>query len=269
MKLRAPAVKEAALALGLDVHQPVKVKTGNLDAWLRAREVDIAVVLAYGRILPRAVLDVPRLGCVNLHASLLPKFRGAAPIQYAIWSGDTTTGISLMQMEEGLDTGPVFCRRELAIDASDDAGTLAARLAELAQTVVEQDLPRVLSGELRAVPQDEALASLAPPIEKAECALDFNKSAAELGRQIRALSPRPGATARLAERRLRITQAAECPLPAPAPPGRIEIWDKKRILVATGSGTLEILRAQLEGRKELAAQDLANGRVVGEGDILG
>lgn len=269
MKLRAPAVKEAALELGLKVHQPVKVKTGNLHEWLRERSVDIAVVLAYGRILPQAVLDAPTRGCVNLHASLLPRFRGAAPIQHAIWSGDTTTGISLMQMEAGLDTGPVYCRRELAIATDDDVGSLSARLAALGRTVIELDLPRVLSGELQAVAQDEALATHAPPIGKSDCALDFGKSAAELARQIRALAPRPGATARLNEKRLRITQGAESPLPAPGPPGHVEIWDKKRVLVATAAGTLEILRAQLEGRKELPAQDLANGRVVGQGDILG
>ena len=269
MKLRPPAVKEAALSLGLEVHQPVKVKTGKLHEWLSERQPDVAVVLAYGRILPPAVLRAPRLGCVNLHASLLPKFRGAAPIQRALWAGEAKTGISLMQMDEGLDTGPVFCCRELPILPQDDAGSLALRLAELAAEVVEHDLPKVLSGELQAVAQDESGATHAPPIQKAETALDFAQPARALWGQIRALAPRPGAACRLGAKRLRITAAQLSELPAPGDPGTVMIWDKKRVLVATGDGTLEILRAQLEGRKELRAQDLANGRVVGEGDVLG
>ncbi len=268
MKLRPPAVKEAALDLGLEVHQPIKVKTGNLHQWLSTRQPDVAVVLAYGRILPPAVLRAPKLGCVNLHASLLPKFRGAAPIQRALWAGEATTGISLMQMDEGLDTGAVFCRRELPILPDDDAGSLSRRLAELAAEVIEQELPAVLSGELQAVAQNDSEATHAPPIQKAETALDFAQPARALWGQVRALAPRPGAACRLGDKRLRITAAQPSKLPAPGAPGTVSIWDKKRVLVATGDGTLEILTAQLEGRKELRAQDLANGRVVGEGDVL-
>ncbi|MEZ4224965.1 MAG: methionyl-tRNA formyltransferase [Polyangiaceae bacterium] len=269
MRLTPPAVKVAALQLGLEVHQPVKVKTGTVDQWLRERDAQLAVVMAYGRILPPPVLAAPRLGCVNLHASLLPKYRGAAPIQRAIWAGERVTGISLMQMDAGLDTGPVFCRYELSIGADEDTAGLTERLGDLAARVVREQIPLLFAGQITAEPQDAAAATHAPPLEREESTLDFTSSAVELARQIRALSPRPGAATRLDGKRLRITAARAASLPVDGPPGTVTIWDKKRILVATGEGTLELLRAQLEGRKELPAQDLANGRVVGEGVVLG
>lgn len=269
LALREPAVKLAARELGLDVHQPVKVKTGSLDAWLRERTPEVAVVLAYGRILPPAVLAAPRRGCMNLHASLLPRLRGAAPINWAIINGFAETGVSLMQMDEGLDTGPVYCMQRLSIGADETAGELAIRIGDLAAEMVRRDLPRAVTGELTATPQDEAEASHAPPLGPEHQTLTWSHAASRLHDQIRGLAPRPGAVTTVGGRRLRIALASPSPLPAAGPPGRVTVWDRARLLVATGDGTLEILAAQVEGRRELPARDLANGRALKEGDVLG
>src|SRR5689334_7222204 len=193
LELREPAVKRAARELGIEVYQPVKVKTGELAVWVRARQPDVAVVLAYGRILPPAVLAAPRRGCMNLHASLLPRYRGAAPIQWAIMRGETETGIALMQMDEGLDTGPVYSERRTPILGEDDAATLSGKLAELAAVVVREDLPRAVSGELVAIPQDGSLATFAPPLDREHARIDWAASAPVIVNQVRGLSPRPGA----------------------------------------------------------------------------
>jgi methionyl-tRNA formyltransferase len=270
LELHEPEVKQAARELGVEVHQPVKVKTGNLDTWLREREPDVAVVLAYGRILPPAVLSAPRRGCMNLHASLLPLYRGAAPIQWAIISGETRTGISLMQMDEGLDTGPVYAVRELPILDDDDAGALAERLAELAAVVVREDLPRAVSGELRPVPQDGARATYAPPLTREDARIDWTQDARAIVNRIRGLSPRPGAFTTLGKKTLKVLAAR----PGPAgdsvgPAGEVVRADKGAVFVAAGRGLVEILRGQLEGKKAMAAADLVNGRALRSGDVLG
>lgn len=164
MSTKPPAVKRRALELGLEVYQPEKVRSGELEAWLRVHELDLAVVLAYGRILPQQVLDAPRLGCVNLHASLLPRHRGAAPIQACLLQGDPETGVCLMQMEAGLDTGPVFARRTIPIAADEDTGSLTARLATLAAELLSAEIEALGQSRLTAVPQEESLATWAPPI---------------------------------------------------------------------------------------------------------
>ncbi len=275
MSVRVPAVKESARELGLEVHQPVKVKTGNLDAWIRDRGADAAVVMAYGRILPRPVLDAPRLGCINLHASLLPRYRGAAPIQWAIIRGETETGISLMQMDDGMDTGPVFSRRRVPIDADDDADKLARKLSELAADSVRLDLPQVLSSQLRALPQDDAGATDAPPIQKSDTFIDWSLPARRIACFVRGLAPRPGARSTIIERvdaaapgkQLRICRAVAVD-GFDAAPGVVSTEDR-RLLVSTSDGALEVFRAQLEGKKELDAADLVNGRAVRTGDVLG
>jgi methionyl-tRNA formyltransferase len=270
LKVTAPPVKEAALALGLSVHQPTKVRTGELAAWLREQNADVALVMAYGRILPNDVLSAPRRGAMNLHASLLPKYRGAAPINWCIVHGETQTGISLMQMDEGLDTGPVYSRHTLALTDTETAGTLADRIATLGGQVVLSDLARAVEGSLTAEPQDDSLASHAPLIERQHLALDWSQSATELGRLVRGMSPRPGAFTLVGGRVLRVLDArpASGPMPPGALPGTVSVLGK-RALVATGSGSLELLSAQVEGKKALAAVDLINGRVLAEGARLG
>lgn len=270
LELAVPAVKRAALDVGLEVHQPVKVKTGNLDEWVKARNPDIGVVLAYGRILPKAVLDAPRLGFVNLHASLLPAYRGAAPIQWAIINGEHETGISLMQMDEGLDTGPVFSERRIPIRNDDDAGTLAARLAELAAEVVRSDLPRVVRGELRAVAQDSTRATFAPPLTREHARVDWSRPSRDVWNLVRGLAPKPGAFTTLLGKNVKLLALRESgAAPRGDAPGTVARADKSGVFVATGDGTVEILLAQMEGKKPLHGRDLVNGRALKTGDVLG
>ncbi|MFO0570270.1 MAG: methionyl-tRNA formyltransferase [Polyangiaceae bacterium] len=268
LELTAPPVKKVALELGLPVHQPTKVKTG-LDAFLRELSPDLALVIAYGRILPESVLEAPRLGCLNLHASLLPAYRGAAPIQWAVARGETTTGVSLMQMDAGLDTGPVFFRRSLDIGPDETAGELAERIGELAALMVREDVPRVATGELRASPQDAAAATYAPPIEKDDARIDWGRPAKSIVDLVRGMAPRPGAHTRVRGKLVRVTRARVGDQNAPGDPGRVRLGIGREILVATASGSVEILRAQLEGKKELASAELVNGRALVEGDVLG
>ena len=269
LSLREPPVKLAAKQLGLEVHQPVKVKTGTLHEWLRERSPDVVVVLAYGRILPPPVLAVPRRGCLNLHASLLPKYRGAAPINWAIVHGETETGLSLMQMDEGCDTGPVLTRRSIPIGPEMTAGELAEQLAQLAVTVVREDLPRAVSGKLRAVPQDEDHASLAPLITKEHRRVDWSKSAPEIANLVRGMAPRPSAFTTLRGKQLKVLAARAVEDRVVGPAGRAELVPERRIVVRTGDGALQLTRAQLEGRKALDAADLINGRSIVAGELLG
>jgi methionyl-tRNA formyltransferase len=242
LRLTPPAVKVAALERGLSVYQPAKVRTGELSAWVRERSPDIALVIAYGRILPPDVLAAPRLGCVNLHASLLPRYRGAAPIQWAIIRGESETGISLMQMDEGLDSGPVFSRHRIAIGESETYGELGDRLANLAGEVVRADLPRVAQGSLHSEPQRDDEATLAPPIARDDCRIDWKRSARELVNLVRGLSPRPSAFTLHAGKQLRVTSARVSQAPLALTPGEVGV-DAGRAWVGTGEGLLEVLSA--------------------------
>jgi methionyl-tRNA formyltransferase len=270
LKLAAPPVKEAALELGFDVHQPTKVRTGELTRWLREKRADVALVMAYGRILPGDVLAAPRRGAMNLHASLLPKLRGAAPINWAIVRGETETGISLMQMDEGLDTGPVYSRHRIPISDTETAGSLTDRIATLGAEVVLADLAAAVEGRLSAEAQDEPLATHAPLIERAHLQIDWGRPALDIARLVRGMSPRPGAFTLLGGKSLRVLDARpeQGPMPPGAPPGTVSVLGK-RALVATGQGTLELLSGQAEGKKALGAADLINGRVLVEGARLG
>jgi methionyl-tRNA formyltransferase len=261
-------VKTRALELGLEVTQPTKVRDGLLLAWLQERRPDVLVVLAYGRILPADILRVAPHGAINLHASLLPRHRGAAPIAWAIIQGDTETGISLMQMDEGMDTGPVLSRHALEISANETAGELAARLAELAAEVVRADLPRALRGELEAEPQDEALATSAPPLTREHGRIDFTASAHAIACLVRGLSPKPGAFTSVAGKTLRLTEVRADPHELDGPTGSVRLVDGAPWVI-TRSGSLEIVRGQLEGRREVSGRDLVNGRVLAALQELG
>jgi methionyl-tRNA formyltransferase len=267
LRLAEPAVKLEAIALGLEVHQPIKVKTGRVHEWLAERRVEAVLVMAYGRILPPAVLQGAPKGCLNLHASLLPKYRGAAPINWAIIRGESETGISLMQMDQGMDTGPVYTMRRLAISQEETAGDLAARLADLAATVVREDFPHALGGRSAAEPQDEALATHAPPIIKEMTVIDWSRSALDVSNLVRGLAPRPGAQTRVRGKVLKILAASVAQAGAgQGAPGEIMRSERGEVRVATGAGTVQVQRAQLEGRKPLDARDLVNGRIVVPGD---
>jgi len=267
LSMRPPAVKVRALELGLDVWQPKKVRTSEFGENLRALEADVGVVVAYGRILPRAVLDAPRLGCVNVHASLLPRWRGAAPIQWSIVHGDSETGVTLMRMDEGMDTGPMLAKAAISIERSDDAASLSARLSVLGGELLRRELPRYVAGELSPVPQDESLATMAPLLEKAHGRIDWTQSASTVHDQVRGMNPWPGAFTTLGDRRIKVHRTVPSTLdPEGATPGEVTALDPEGILVACGSGTLEIQELQESGRRRVDARAFITGRRVAVGD---
>lgn len=267
MKLRAPPVKEAALELGLSVNQSKKVRTAAFREWVQAQQADVALVIAYGRILPQGVLDAPRRGCMNLHASILPHYRGAAPINWAIVRGESETGITLMQMDAGMDTGPVYRARTLPVGPNETAGELAVRLAELAALVVREDLPAAVAGQLEAQPQDHEQASSAPMMSKEDGRIDWTKSAKEVHDHVRGMTPWPGAHTTLDDKRFKVLETRVCdPGTADAAPGTVlEIesgGDHPHAVVACGRGAIALRQGQLAGKKALDAAQLAAGRTL-------
>lgn len=270
MKLQASPVKVKATELGVPVYQPLRVKNGELESWLRQLQPDVAVVAAYGRILPAAVLAVPKHGCLNLHASILPSYRGAAPIQWALMQGQSETGISLMHMDEGMDTGAVYAVRPLAISPGMNAGQLTAALADVAADVVKHELLDAVAGRLIAVPQDHASATFAPPISRQDLCIDWGRSNVDILNQVRAFAPTPGAFTLAGERRLKILEAGLGSSGQQGPPGEVlKTGRLTSVEVACGNGTLELLRAGVEGRNMQAARDLINGRLIEVGQRLG
>lgn len=255
MKLRPPPVKVRALELGLAVDQPTRVKTPELAASLRALEADVALVIAYGRILPKAVLDAPRAGCVNVHASLLPRWRGAGPIQWAITHGDAETGVCLMQMDEGMDTGPVIACERTPIDPDETAGQLGARLARMGADLVRARLTDFVEGRLVATPQGAAGVTLAPILTKEDGRIDWQAPARAVHDRVRGMSPWPGAFSELAGERVKLhATAVRSEGGVPAPPGTLLRCDPQRgIEVACGEGVVAILELQLEGKRRLSA----------------
>ena len=267
LNMKPPPVKARALELGLDVWQPTKIRTADFAARLRALRTDVGVVVAYGRILPRAVLDAPRMGCVNVHASLLPRWRGAAPIQWSIVHGDSQTGVTLMQMDEGMDTGAILARATTPIAPNEDAATLSGRLSKMGAELLRAELPRYVAGELEATPQDEARATMAPLLTKEHGRIDWTQPARAVHDLIRGMSPWPGAYADLGPRRIKIHRAIASTLdPEGATPGEVIALDAEGILVACGQGTLEILELQESGRRRVDARAFISGRGVAVGD---
>jgi methionyl-tRNA formyltransferase len=243
-RVAASPVKHAAERHGLRIEQPATLRSEAALASLGARP-DLLVVIAYGLLLPPAMLAWPRLGCVNLHASLLPRWRGASPIQHALLARDAETGISVMRMDAGLDTGPVFLERATPIGARETAGELHDRLADLAAQTLTSTLPRLLDESLEPRPQQESLATIAPKIAKADALLDWRRSALDLDARVRAFDPWPVAEARVDDgRRLRVWSALPLGAQAREPPGTILAAGRHGVDVATGSGVLRLTRVQ-------------------------
>lgn len=260
-KLTPSPVKQAALEAGIAVEQPESLKDTAARERLAAYAPDLMVVVAYGLILPRKVLAIPRLGCWNVHASLLPRWRGAAPIQRAILAGDTESGVDLMLMEAGLDTGPVLLERRTPIHAEDTGGSLQDRLSQLGAEVLAEGLRRVLAGEnLTATAQPEAGVTYAHKLDKAEARLDFSRPARDLERQVRAFDPWPVAEGEIAGETLRVWAARALDLDHHAVPGSVLAAGRDGIDVACGTGALRVTALQRAGGKRIGAVDYLNAR---------
>ncbi len=267
---RPSAVQQAALELGLPVHQPERIDAGTISL-LAALHPELLVVVAYGLILPAALLLVPTRGAINVHASLLPRWRGAAPVARAIEAGDALTGISIMQIVPKLDSGPVFAQASMPIEESDTAGTLEARLAEAGARLLVQTLDALAAGPLEPRPQDEAAACYAAKIRKEEALLDWSRPALELHRRVRAFNPRPVAHTSFRGQRLRVWESARvqiAPGTAPAAPGTVLATRRDGIAVQTGAGALALTRVQLEGGKIVTAAEFLNGHRLLAGEQL-
>ena len=260
--LHASPVKARAVEWGLSVHQPADFKSPQAVEELRALQLDALVVVAYGLILPPAALQCPRLGCINIHASLLPRWRGAAPIQRAVLAGDAKSGVTIMRMEAGLDTGPMLAVRETVIGADDTAKTLHDRLARLGAELIGETLGELALGRVREVPQPAAGVTYAEKISKAEALIDWHQDALQIWRRVRAFNPRPIAETRLNGAQLRIWEAEMLgsPVAQSGAPGTVLAATQEGIDVACGRGVLRILRLQLSGRKPLPAREFLLGQ---------
>ncbi len=269
-KLQPSPVKQCALQHDIAVRQPLDFKSAEEREALRALQADLMVVAAYGLLLPAAVLDAPRLGCVNLHASLLPRWRGASPIQQAILAGDARTGITLMKMDTGLDTGDMIARREIDIDPCWSAGELQQALAPLAAELLMDKLPDIESALAAAQPQDDAAACYAPRLDKRQAEVDWNKTRAQLSREIRAYNPWPVSFTRLDNGNLRLWRAAEAGAGAgeAGPAGEVVAHDRSGVFVRCGDGLLQVTELQFAGRRRCDAAQALNARNL-TGVVLG
>ncbi|HIJ89691.1 MAG TPA: methionyl-tRNA formyltransferase [Deltaproteobacteria bacterium] len=259
-KLSPPPVKELALAASIPVLQPTKVRTPEFLEELRTYQPDLMVVTAYGRILPGPLLNLPPLGTINVHGSLLPRYRGAAPVQWAVLNGDAETGITIMQMDEGMDTGDILLPGRLAIEPDDTAGSLAVKMAELGGRLLVEALEKLKAGNLPPQKQDESLVTLAPPLSKELSAIDWRRSAREISCQIRGLDPWPMAHTTLEGKWLRLFSPLISPGPVREAPGTLCRVNKAGLLVATGEDYLRLGEVQLEGSKRMSADAFLRGR---------
>ncbi|MGV6827330.1 MAG: methionyl-tRNA formyltransferase [bacterium] len=266
-KVGISPVKEAAIAAGLPVEQPVNFKSEEAIQVLKDYQADIMVVVAYGLLLPKAVLEAPRLGCVNIHASILPRWRGAAPIQRAIAAGDSESGISIMQMDEGLDTGPVYHLHTVPITDEDTGGSLHDKLADAGAEALLTALPGILDGSLAAEPQSDDAAVYASKLTKREAQIDWHKSAESIASLVRAFNPWPVAYTPFEQANLRIWEAH--PVQGVAgDPGMVMAAGREGVDVSTGDGLLRVTSLQMPGKRRVDAADFINAYEI-QGMMLG
>ncbi len=267
-KLTASPVKQYAQAHDIPVYQPSSLRDPEAQQTLASLGADLMVVVAYGLILPMEILQAPALGCLNIHASLLPRWRGAAPIQRAILAGDKRTGITIMQMNAGLDTGDMLYKIECDIHDDDNGGSLHDRLAQMGADAIIQTLEQLEAGQLQAQPQDDRLACYAAKLDKAEARLNWQKPADELERQVRAFNPWPVAQTQWQDKVLRVWEAAVLEENSQLPVGTVVSADRHGIDVATGKGLLRLKTIQLPGGKPISAEAFLNAHHI-QGDLLG
>jgi methionyl-tRNA formyltransferase len=261
------AVKAAALELGLLVESPGRLSDPPVMTLLREWNPDVIVVAAYGKILPTVILELPPLGCVNLHASVLPRHRGASPISAAILEGDAVTGVCTIVMDEGMDTGAILLAREIPIRDDDTTGTLHDRLVEPGAMLVVETLRKMEHNDIQAVPQDDAKATYTKPLSKSQGKVDWQREAPYLSRHVRAMNPWPGAFFSLSGETVKLWEASA--EQGNGEPGRITAVRPEGILVGTGQGLLLLRRVQAPSKKQVAAAELARARGLKEGDCLG
>ena len=264
-----PPVKEEAVRRGIPVFQPEKARHPEAVARIQAETPDLIVVVAYGHILPKSILDIPRLGCINVHASLLPKYRGAAPINWAVARGETVTGITIMRMDEGMDTGPMLHVREVPIGEEDTAETMFSKLSALGADALQEALRRLRDGTLVGTPQDASLATYAPMLKKEHGRIGWNRPAREVRDLVRGMAPWPSAYTLHAGKTLKVLSSAVDGEARPAgEPGEVVALGRDGIAVACGEGVLRLRVVQPEGGKTMDAWAYAQGRRVAKGERL-
>ncbi len=268
LELVPSPVKESALKRNLPIAQPERIKANDeFRTQLRALKPDVIIVVGYGRIIPPWMLDLPPLGNINLHASLLPKYRGAAPMQWAIANGETVTGVTTMRIDAGLDTGDILLQRELAIAPEDTAETLSPRLALIGADLVVETLRNLQRGNLRPRPQDNSQSSLAPILKKEDGLVDFSRSAVDIFNRMRGFQPWPGAFTKFRGKNLQINKAR--PTPGALPPAELHIQSDLLLVGCGHNSSLELLEIQLEGKKRTSAADFVRGYRPHPGEKLG
>lgn len=264
---RISPVKQTALDAGLPVYQPEKVRSEDFIDTVRELAPDANVVAAFGQIIPKAVLDIPRLGNVNVHASLLPKYRGAAPIHYALFNGETITGITTMLMDPGLDTGPILLRREVEIIPEENEGALEARLAEVGAELLIETLEGLERGIITPRPQDDSAATYAPSVKRDECEINWDGDARAIANRIRGCTPRPGAYTSWQGSSLKVWSARTVDGSAPA--GEVIRADSEGIVVGAGRGAVMLIEVQPENKKRMRADEFARGARIRPGERFG
>ncbi len=266
-QLTAPPVKRAAARLGLPVYQPAKIRTPEVQDLLSSFDANAFVVVGYGKIIPQSIIDIPPLGIINVHASLLPKYRGAAPIQWAIANGERRTGVTTMRIDAGLDTGDMLLKAETEIGFDETAVELSARLAPVGADLLVRTLEGLAAGEIAPEPQDDSLATYAPVLNKEDGLIDWTRPADEICNRIRGFQPWPGCYTMFRGKVLHIWRAR--PLAqTPGAPGTLHP-SKNRLVAACGAGGLDLLELQLEGRKRVDAGAFLSGQRVKENDLVG
>lgn len=266
--MQFPPVKECALAHGIEVYQPKRVRTAESIAYLAGFRPDIIVVSAFGQILPKEILDMPKYGCINVHASLLPKYRGAAPIQWAVINGDEVTGVTIQRMDVGLDTGDIIAKCEIRLDKEETGGSLFDRLAKAGARLCVETMEKIENKTAVYTPQDEAEATHIGMIRKEFGNIDWNRPAAEIERLVRGLNPWPSAYTHLDGKTFKIWKAEVLAEDSDAVPGSIVEVTKDRLVAATGAGQLSLKEVQMEGKKRMPVDAFLRGYPVELGTIM-
>lgn len=269
LQVEPSPVAAHAVRMGIDPATPSSVRTGEFTSYLRNLKPDLVVVVAYGKILPAKVLQVPRMGCINVHASLLPELRGAAPIQWAIARGYTVTGVTIMQMDEGMDTGTIYLQHELEIGPDENSHQLGRRLSLEGARLLAETILAIDQGKIEARPQDDTRATYAPLLTKEDGKIDWTMDSREIANRIRGFITWPGSFTHWQSRRLLITAAGSLEEDHGQPPGTVIRADKDFFAAACGSGVLRIIRLQPEGKSEMKAVDFVSGYRIAPGDRMG